>query len=501
MTIDDVVPVSMIHHADVQTPATDRRRMLELGTIIGGYLLAAIMVWSMFSGYLIDEGVGVVALVLMLLLVMLQVQVAAAMLLAAILGMWAARGSRAAVNLVTGLPFDAVASWSLAVLPMFIFMGLLLWQSGVTTRLYYAGREWLSWLPGGLAIGTNAAGAGMAAISGSTIGSSYALGRIGIPEMLKAGYHPRLVIASIMSAGLPGQLIPPSILMVVYAGIAEVPVGPQLMAGIGPGFLVLGMYCLATLGLAIAKPEWAGRNRESDGLPTSTWRTKIVSLRGIWLAPTLIFVVVGGIFSGIVTANESAAVAGLIALVATVLYRLRSGPMSALKKAVAGAIEAVGAVFLVIVAAHAVGSMLAITGLGAAFTSWVTGLGLSQATFLIVLFFGYLVLGTFIEPLPMMLMTVPLLMPALDQMDVSLLWFGVFVVFMGELAILSPPVGILLYVIANLTKEPDVNVGVRITMRDCLVAQLWLWPVAFVVVLVLIFVPEVATALPGLTGD
>jgi C4-dicarboxylate transporter DctM subunit len=480
-------------------PGRDRGWLREIAPVVVTYAIAVGLVLAMFSGYLTDEAIGVASLVLMLLLVLMQVPVAAAMVLSAFLGMWSAQGSYAAVNLLTDLPFDAVAQWGLTVLPLFIFLGLLLWQSGVTNRLYRAGREWLQWLPGGLAIGTNAAGAGMASISGSTIGSSYALARIGMPEMLKAGYDRRLVVASVMSAGLPGQLIPPSIMMVVYAGIAEVPIGPQLMAGIGPGVLVLVLYCLGILLLGIVRPDTVGRHREAEVLESSNWRTRFASLRDIWLVPAIMAVVVGGIFTGVFTANESAAVGAAIALIAALVYRRKDRPMAAVKTAVTGTVEGVGAVFLVIVGAYAISDMLAVTGLGSAFTEWVTGLGLGTVSFLLVLFVGYLVLGTFIEPLPMMLMTVPLLMPALAEMGVSLLWFGVFVVLMGELAILSPPVGILLYVIANLTKEPEVNAGVPISMRDCLVAQLWLLPVAFFVVLVLILVPEVATAIPTWT--
>ena len=499
MSVDDIARATEDEATGPDGAAAPGRRGRGVLPVVLTYVVAGVMVWAMFSGYLIDEAVGVLALTLMLLLVLMQVHVALAMMLSAFLGMWATRGDRAAVNLITDLPYDSVASWGLTVLPLFIFLGLLLWQSGLTTKLYAAGREWLRWLPGGLAIGTNAAGAGMAAISGSTIGSSYALGRIGIPEMLKSGYDKRLVVFAVMSAGLPGQLIPPSIMMVVFAGIAQVPIGPQLMAGVGPGVLVLVMYSAAILLVGLLRPALVGRGHE-QALPPGSWRTKLSSLGAIWLVPVIMLVVVGGIFTGNLTANESAAAGAGIALLACLFYRRRDRPLSAVKRAVLDTVEGTGSVFLVVIGAYAVGEMLAITGLGEAFTDWVTGLGLSKVSFLLVLFVGYLVLGTFIEPLPMMLMTVPLLMPVLEQMEISLQWFGVFVVFMGELAILTPPVGILLYVLANLVKEREVNAGVEISLKDCMAAQLWVLPLALLIVVVLILVPGIATTIPGLVG-
>src|SRR5699024_4583500 len=149
----------------------------------------------------------------------------------AFMGMISMRGWRLVESMMTTLPYDEVASWSLSVVPMFIVMGLLLWRAGLTESVYRAMSQLIGWLPGGLAIGTNWAGAGLAAVSGSTVGTTYALTRIGVPEMLKAGYDKRLALGAVIVAGLPGQLIPPSIMLVIYAGIAEVPVGPQLLAG------------------------------------------------------------------------------------------------------------------------------------------------------------------------------------------------------------------------------------------------------------------------------
>src|SRR5699024_10509190 len=155
-----------------------------------------------------------------------------------LLGLYAMRGLPVVEGALSSMAYNHVASWTLSVIPMFILMGLLMWKSGLTTSLYVAGRLWLGKLPGGLAGGTNIAGSALASVSGSTLGITYALARIGIPEMLTAGYSKRLAVGAIAAAGLGGQLIPPSIMLVIYAGVVEIPVGPQLIAGLVPGILV-----------------------------------------------------------------------------------------------------------------------------------------------------------------------------------------------------------------------------------------------------------------------
>src|SRR5690625_7934178 len=174
----------------------------------------------------------------MLVLLFMGLPVGIALALASLIGIYALSGIPATINILSVAPYNAVSSWALSVLPMFIFMGMLLTASGMTTKIYRVTDQWFGWLPGGIGIGTTAAGAGLSAVSGSPIGMTYALGRAGIPEMLKACYDRRMAVGTIMVSGMTGNLIPPSILMVVYAGIASVPAGPALMAGALHGLLL-----------------------------------------------------------------------------------------------------------------------------------------------------------------------------------------------------------------------------------------------------------------------
>lgn len=450
------------------------------------------------------EAIGGAACLLMLTLIFLRMPVAIAMIIPSLLGMRALRGTPLVEATVSDVPYASVASWTLSVVPMFILMGLLLWRAGLTTSLYEAGRQWLAWLPGGLAAGTNVAGAGLASVSGSTVGTTYALARIGIPEMLRAGYHKRLAISAVMTSGLPGQLIPPSILLVIYAGIAEVPVGPQLLAGVGPGVAVALMFSAMFVLLAVARPSLTGergpfQERESQHSATS-WGSRFRSLAAVWPVPLIVSVIGWGIFSGTFTATEAGALAALLALGVTVIWQFKQGPIKAVLAATMDSVSSIGAIFFTLLGVDMLSRMLSLSGISTAFVEIVDDLGLGRIEFLLVMTLVYLILGTFLEALPMMVLTVPALLPTLQALDISLIWFGVFVVFMGEIAVLSPPVGILAFIIHTIAQEPEVNLGQKITLNDVFMSLVWFLPIAVAFVVLIIFVPEVVTFIPNLAS-
>jgi C4-dicarboxylate transporter DctM subunit len=447
---------------------------------------------------LIPEALGIAACILMLALIFLRLPVAIAMIIPALLGMNALRGPALIESTLSTLPYQQIANWTLSVVPMFILMGLLLWKAGLTESLYVAGRQWLGWLPGGLAVGTNVAGAGLASVSGSTVGTTYALARIGIPEMLKAGYDKRLAIGSVVVAGLPGQLIPPSIMLVIYAGIAEVPIGPQLLAGIGPGILVAILF---TFMIIIFAKRWAAAGPEhAETHPPATWRSRFLSLRSIWPVPVIIAVIIYGTFSGVFTATEAGAAAAVLSIVVTVIWKWGKNPWRAIADASTAAVSSVGAIFFMLVGVEALSRMFTLTGISTGFADLVEHLDLGRTSFLLAMTVVYIALGTFMEPLPMMVLTIPVLMPTLASLDISLLWYGVFAVFMGELAIVTPPVGLLAFIIHQICKEPEVNQGQKITMNDVFNSVWWFMPMAVVVTVVLIFFPEIATWIPDLAA-
>jgi TRAP-type C4-dicarboxylate transport system, large permease component len=456
---------------------------------IAGAILACLVAMFAFDQ---RQVIAIGAVCLMLVLLFLKVPVAFSLAGPGLLGLWAIR-PRAVFTMLESHPFDSVANWTFSVLPMFIFMGILLWKSGLTAQMYVAARFWLKWLPGGLAVSTNAAGTGLAAVSGSTLATTYALGRIGIPEMLRSGYDRRMAIASIMISGLPGQLIPPSTALVIYAGIAEVPIGPQLMAGIVPGLFVALVFSIALVLAAMIWPSLVGGRRKDDEV--ITWSQRWTSLAGIWPMPLLIGIVLGGMFAGVLTATEAGAAGAFGAVILTLIVKGKTSWKTIVDAGVDTIITS-GAIFLLLIGAQILSSLLTLSGLADGFAGWVSHAGFDRVTFLLIVLAVYLLLGTFMENLPIMLLTVPLLIPILNDLNVSLLWFGVFCVFMGELAILTPPVGILSFVIHALCQDKEINLGQKITLNDVMSSVWYLMPIAVLVAVLLIFFPGLVTWLP-----
>lgn len=295
---------------------------------------------------------GGLIITLMIVLLFTGMPVAFALALPSIVGIYAISGVPAVINVLSVAPYNAVSSWTLSVLPMFIFMGMLLSASGMTTRMYRATGRWFSWLPGGLGIGTTAAGAGLSSVSGSTIGMTYALGQAGIPEMLRAGYDRRVAVGSVIVAGLPGNLIPPSILLVVYAGIANVPVGSQLIAGAVPGILIALTFALFLLALGLFAPQLFGRNKGGAKVQAVTWSERFQSLRDVWAFPVIMVVLFAGMFSGIFTPTEAGAAAALVSLLLCIWYQRKNAPLESVVKAAVSSVGATAAIFFLLVGAE-----------------------------------------------------------------------------------------------------------------------------------------------------
>lgn len=479
-------------------PSGTRGRKPGVRAVIFWLALAALCLIGLFTSST-PAMAGIWCVALMLVLMFMSVPVAISLAVPSIIGIYAISGIPAATNVLATAPFLGVSSWTLSVLPMFIFMGMLLAQSGMTTKLYRAADHWFSWLPGGIGVGTLAAGAGLSSVSGSTIGMTYALGRAGIPEMLRAGFDKRMAVGAVIVAGLPGGLIPPSILLVIYAGIASVPVGPQLVAGAVPGMLLAVAFSLFIIAVGLFAPKLVGRNKADEATqPSVTWGERFGSLRGVWGFPLIMLVLFGGMFSGLFTPTEAGAAAALTALLVT-LYEVRKDrPLTKVSQAAFSTVAASAAIFFIMIGAEMLTRMLAITGLAPLVTDFITGLGLNRVTFLVLMIFVYIILGMFFDTLAMMLLTIPILLPTLEVLGISPIWFGVFVVLLGELAMVTPPVGILSFVIHNISKNPEVNLGHDIKLGDIFASLLWFLPIAVLFLILMIAFPQMTEWLPAL---
>lgn len=440
-----------------------------------------------------DEVVGGLGLVLMVAMLFLRFPVWLSLMLPALLAMYEVRGWRLVETSLSSTPYNSIASWTFTVIPMFVFMGLLISNAGIAKDIFVAMKSWLGWLPGGLAVGTNLAGAGLASVSGSTVSTTYTLARVSVPEMLRAGYDRRYAETAVMVCGLTGNLIPPSILLVIYAGIAETPVGPQLLAGVGPG-LVLALMLSALMALAAWRfpklaPGAVTVNEDEPG--------RIRSLLRIWPVPAVVVLTVWGMFSGVFTATEVASASAFLVLLASIWYRRKDRPWAAVKSAAIGTVSATGMMMLILISVTILSTMLNVTGVGRLLVDTVTGLEMGRVAFLLVLVVFYIILGTFMDTFAMMVVTVPLLLPALELQGVDPLWFGVFVVFLGEIGMITPPVGMVTYLVHGLMQDPEVNQGRSVSMRDTFSAVMWVMPIAVAFCVVLIFFPDLTQLFVG----
>ncbi|HHX47904.1 MAG TPA: TRAP transporter large permease subunit [Brevibacterium sp.] len=438
--------------------------------------------------------VGVYSIGVLLALILNGLHVGAAMGLSGLLAIWVIYSTDGVVSAVRNLPYDNASGWSISVLPMFIFMGFLLWRSTVTNKLYEGAGKWLNWMPGGLAVTTKVAGAAMGAASGSSVGIAYALGRIALPEMLRKGYPKRIALTSVLMAGSGGQLIPPSIILVVYAGVAGTSVGQQLIAGLIPGLILVSVYIAYLAAISYLKRNSFG----PEAKETVSWSERVASLKNLWQVPLVILVVVGGLYSGFFTATEAGAVGAFGALVLLVIYQRRNSPR-AVGLAAKETVASTGSIFLLLIGSAILARALALTGITQATTDLIIGSDMGRVQFLLLLVVFYIILGLFLDPIAMVLLTVPLLLPVMPSMGIEPLWFGVFVVLLGELAVVTPPVGVLLFVIFRIAQDKVVNLGQRITIQDVMMASLTFIPITILVALILIFWPEVATFLPSIS--
>ncbi|MBF0673346.1 MAG: TRAP transporter large permease subunit [Salinibacterium sp.] len=443
---------------------------------------------------------GVLVIALSVVLILLGIPVGVAMLGASLLGLWEIGGIRVVIGTMEAAAYSATDSWSFSVIPMFILMGMLLWKSGLTASAFEAARQWVGWMPGGLAVATNFAGAGLAAGSGSTIGITYALGRVSVPEMIRSGYRPSLAVGTVAAAGTLGQIIPPSLLLVIYAGAASVPVGPQLLAGIVPGIVLALAFAVMIVARASLNPKLAPR-ADMTGV---TWGTRMRSLVGIVPIVLVVLVVIGGLFAGLFTATESAVFGMLVALIFGVAHKLRLtrswrqvGTM--LREAVLGVLTGTASIFLLLLGVEVLTRAIALSQVANVLATSVSDLGLGRVAFLLVLIVVYIILGMFMDTLAMMLLTIPVLLAPLAAVGVDPLWFGVFLVIMAEVGLLTPPLGILSFIVHRITQDPAVNLGSTVSLVEVFKGVAWFAAVAVAVVVLLILVPELATWLPSVS--
>jgi tripartite ATP-independent transporter DctM subunit len=375
-----------------------------------------------------------------------------------------------------------VGKWEYVALPMFILMGEILYRSGISEKLFRALVPWLYRLPGGLLLMNIISCTLFAAVSGSSAATTATVGRITLAELDKLGYDRRIAMGSLAGAGTLGFLIPPSLIMIVYAILAEVSIGKMFMAGILPGLLLASVYAAYIIYRGIRNPEIAPRLKESY-----SWRERLAALKD--LAPTflLILLVLGSIYAGVATPTEAAA----LGVFGAALFAFLNRKMSAriLFDCLISAVKTNCMIMLIVMGAGFLSRVMGFLGIPAALTQAILGLQLSPYLLMLLLGCVYILLGCLLDGFSIVLMTLPIALPMVTAAGFDPIWFGIYLILMVEVSQITPPVGFNLFVIQGLTDEPVVRIA-----RHAL-------PFFFLMLLtttILTLFPQIALFLPGL---
>ncbi|MEZ5649904.1 MAG: TRAP transporter large permease [Burkholderiaceae bacterium] len=360
-------------------------------------------------------------------------------------------GLRAIVPLLTANSFDFVHSFVMSMVPLFIALSHIAYHAGITTNIYNAARVWLSGVPGGLAIASILGCGGFSALTGSSVACAAAMGRICAPEMLSRGYGKRLSTASVAVGGTLGSLIPPSVPFILYGIFTEQSIAKLFLAGILPGLVSLVAFVIVVLVWVRSDPTEAPAIEEKIGFDQ-----RIRGLIGAWPAILLFGIIVGGIYGGIFTTTEAAAVSAVAALLIGVALRRLS--WAAFIESIRLTAYQTAMIFLIAFGAKMFVSFVALTGVVPWFLTLVQGSDLSQWQLLTTLCLLYLVLGMFLDPIGILLLTLPFTVPLAESMGWNLIWFGVIIVKLIEIGLITPPVGLNAFVIKSvLGKDIEVH--------------------------------------------
>lgn len=419
------------------------------------------------------SGIGV-----LLFFIAMRVPVGVALGSVSLVGIIILRGPTAAFGALGNLPYDFAAHWSLSAVPMFLLMGAIAYHSGLTASLYGVARLWMGNLPGGLAVATNFASAGFAAASGSSLATAAAMGRLAIPEMLKLNYDKALATGVVAASGTLGSLIPPSILMVIYGWFTEQPIGKLLIAGIVPGLLTAVIYAAMIMGRCMFNPNLAPVLKEKV-----SWGERFRALGTVWPLPLLILSVIGGIYGGIVTATEAGAFGALMALI----IGFAQGRMkyAALKASVLEALKTTATIFFVGIGAVLLTRFMAFSGIPVFLGGFVQEVALDPLLLILGMSVVYVILGMFLDPIGLLLLTLPVFLPMFEALNLDMIWIGVLVVKYLEIGLLTPPIGLNAYVIKGV-------VGDAVPLSTIFRGLLWFLGAEVVIMALLITFPELS---------
>ena len=425
-----------------------------------------------------------VALIAFMILLAARVPIAVGLFLVGVVGIILIEDFQTAIAILKAVPYDFATSWTLSALPMYLLMGCFAYEMGMAHKIYDFVRYTLRKVAGSLAVTTAFSCAAFGAISGSAAATTVTFGKLAIPEMLEDNYDEGLATGCIAASGTMGSLMPPSILMLIYAALAEVSVGRVFAAGILPCIISALIYGAMIAIRCKMNPQLASI---TPGLPSPTFKGVISRVPSLTDVFVLVAIVFGGIYSGLMTATEAGAVAAFAALLmGLVTQRL---DIHKIKRSVIDSVTVTGQILIIGVGAHMFVRLVALAGIH----NWL-GLqleGLSQLAFLGIIFLAFLILGMFIDPIGIILLLTPIVVPLLPNVDISRVWFCILLIKGIELGNVTPPMGMGVYIVKSV-------VGERISIGTIFRGISWFAAMDVLTFGLLAFFPAISLILPQL---
>jgi C4-dicarboxylate transporter, DctM subunit len=429
--------------------------------------------------------IGFLSIAAILVLIYTGMHVPVVLCVVSLIGVWAIRGSfEQASKLMALAASDAISSYDFGVIPLFVLMGLLVSVADLGRDAFVAANALLGRVKGGLGVATVAANAVFAAVTGVSIASAAVFTKIAVPEMMRLGYQPRFAVGVVAGSSVLGMLIPPSLLLIIYGLLAEQSIGDLFIAGIVPGLLLAAAFIVQIVATAIVAPKRVYVGGASESAPEIRIGAALLQLTPLVVLAGL---VIGGIYAGWFTATESGAVGALGGLVLA-LWR-RKLDWSGLWRVLTETGQVTVSILFVVIAANIYSRLIALTGMPGLLDSWVTGANLGFFTLLLVYSILIVLMGTMIDAVSIMLIVVPMFLPLVKNFGADLIWFGIVTVVAAEIGLLTPPFGLSVFVIKS-TLNDD-----RLSLNEIFKGALPFAATMFVVLILIILVPRIATVL------
>lgn len=386
--------------------------------------------------------IGLLCVVATLVLMAMRVPIGISMVGVSFFGLATITSWKAAWGILSSIPYSFLATWELSAVPMFLLMGYIAARAGLTNGLFASMRIIFNWVPGSMASASVAAAAMFSAASGSSVATAAALARIAVPEMLKAGYQKSLATGTIAASGTLGALIPPSILMVIYGVFTNTPIGPLFMAGVIPGILTALAFMLMISIRVLVNPSIAPKAK--DVMSAAERRAAFMDF---WPLPVLMFGVLGGIMLGVFSPTEAGAVGAALAIAVAAFKRTLTFEM--IWNAVVDAAFATAVIFFIAIGAALFQRLLGLSQIPAFVADSLLSISDNKYVIIILIAIIYLVLGMFLESIGLILLTLPVILPLLIELDINLIWFGIITIKLLEIGLMTPPLGMNVYVIKS----------------------------------------------------